>query len=140
MWEFLRSIGLAGVGDTVKPFIDSTGLKEAYDFDIKWTPAQLLAQAGRDGISIFDAVDKQLGLKFALETAPRPVLIVDSVNETPTPNPPDLAKRMPPLPPPQFDVAVIKPAKPDEMISHAVRGDQEDWPGHHDWSSPPQYL
>jgi len=125
--EFLRSIGLASVGDTVKPFTDSTGLKEAYDFDIKWTPAQLLAQAGPDGISIFDAVDKQLGLKFALETAPRPVLIVDSVNETPTPNPPDLAKRMPPLPPPQFDVAVIKPAMPDERISHALRGDQEDW-------------
>ena len=125
--EFLHSIGLASVGDTVKPFADSTGLEGPFDFDIEWTPAQLLAIAGSQGISIFDAVDKQLGLKFALETAPRPVLIVDSVNETPAPNPPDLAKRMPPLPPPQFDVAVIKPAQPDEMISHAVRGDQEDW-------------
>ncbi len=125
--DFLHSIGLATVGDTVKPFADSTGLKEAYDFDFKWTPAQLLAQAGADGVSIFNAIDKQLGLKLALETAPRPVLIVDSVNETPTPNPPDLAQRMPPLPPPQFDVATIKPAGPDEMISHANRGDQEEW-------------
>ncbi len=125
--QFLHEVGLATVGDTVKPFIDSTGLDGAYDFDFKWTPAQLLARAGPSGVSIYDAVDKQLGLKLALETAPRPVLIVDSANETPTPNPADLAKRLPPLPPPQFDVATIKPAKPDEMISHALRGDQEDW-------------
>jgi uncharacterized protein (TIGR03435 family) len=124
---FLRMIGDAAVGDTVKPVIDFTGLKGAYDFDLKWTPAQLLARAGSEGISIFDAVDKEMGIKLALVTAPRPVLIVDSVKETPTPNPPDLAKSMPPLPPLQFEVAVIKPAKPDENISHAVRGDQEDW-------------
>jgi uncharacterized protein (TIGR03435 family) len=125
--EYLRTIGLATVGDTAKPFIDSTGLEGAFDFDLKWTPAQLLARAGPDGVSIYDAVDKQLGLKLALETAPRPVLIVDSVNEAPTPNPPDLAKRMPPLPPRQFEVATIKPAKPDEQIKSAFRGDEEDW-------------
>jgi uncharacterized protein (TIGR03435 family) len=83
--QFLRMIGNATVGDTVKPVIDSTGLKGAYDFDLKWTPPQLLARAGSEGISIFDAVDKELGLKLALVTAPQPVLIVESVNEVPTP-------------------------------------------------------
>jgi uncharacterized protein (TIGR03435 family) len=69
-------------------------------------------------------VDKELGLKLALETAPRPVLIVDSVNESPTPNPPDLDKRMPPLLPPQIEVATIKPSKPDESQMFRIHGDQ----------------
>jgi uncharacterized protein (TIGR03435 family) len=34
---------------------------------------------------------------------------------------------MPALPTPQFEVAVIKPSKPDERISHTFRGNQEDW-------------
>ena len=69
-------------------------------------------------------MDKELGLKLTLETAPRPVLIIDSANETPTPNLPDLAKRMPPLPPPQIEVATIKPAKPDESQMFRIKGDQ----------------
>ena len=48
------------------PVVDSTGLKGAYDFDLNWTGRQWLVRAGTDGISIFDAVDKQLGLKLAL--------------------------------------------------------------------------
>jgi uncharacterized protein (TIGR03435 family) len=39
-------------------------------------------------------------------------MIVDSVNEKPSPNPPDLDKIMPPLPPREFEVATIKPSKP----------------------------
>jgi uncharacterized protein (TIGR03435 family) len=104
--------------------VDSTGLKGTYDFNLKWTPQGLLARAGTDGISIFDAVDKQLGLELALETAPRPVLLVDSVDETPTPNLPDIAKRMPPPPPPQIEVATIKPSKPNERPMFMIKGDQ----------------
>jgi hypothetical protein len=85
-------------------------LKGSWDFDIKWTPKMLLEKSGRDGISIFDAVDQQLGLKLERQTAPRPVLIVDSVNQKPTPNQPDLEKILPSPPPPRFDVATIKPA------------------------------
>lgn len=125
--ELLHMAGNATVGDTSTPVVNSTGLTGAYDFDLKWTPRQLLSRAGPDGISIFDALDKQLGLKLTLETAPRPVLIVDSVNESPTPNVPDLAKRMPPLPPPQFEVAVVKRSKPDEKIGFSVDGDEIDW-------------
>ena len=116
-----------GPAPYVKPVIDSTGLKGAYDFEFKLTPQVLLAFAGPDGITVFDALDKQLGLKLALGTEPEPALIVDSVNEMPTPNASDLAVRMPPLPPLQFDVAVIKPSQPDERISHTIRGDHEEW-------------
>lgn len=104
------------------PVVDQTGLKGSWDFDIKWTPKQLLQKAGPDGISIFDAVDKELGLKLDRQTAPRPVLIVDNVNQKPTPNSPDLEKILPALPPPQFDVAVIKPGKPDSQLRGRIRG------------------
>ena len=111
-------------GYLTQPVVDSTGLNGAYDFDIKWTGRGQLARAGADGISIFDAVDKEMGLKLTLQTAPRPVLIVDSENETPTPNPPDLEKLLPSLPPAQFDVAAINPSKPDERGNFDVHGDQ----------------
>jgi len=87
-------------------------------------PRQALQRAGADGISIFDAVDKELGLKLERQTAPRPVLIVDSVNQKPTANPPDLEKRPPSPPPPQFDVAVIKPSKPGEQFAAEIDGGQ----------------
>ena len=89
-------------------------------------PRNLLQKAGADGISIFDAVDKELGLKLDLETAPRPVLIVDSVNQEPTANVPGLEKILPTPPPPQFDVAVIKPSKSDEESRGKITGGQID--------------
>jgi uncharacterized protein (TIGR03435 family) len=97
-----------------QPMVDRTGLKGTYDFDLHWTAMSRLQSAGADGISVFDAVEKQLGLKITLGTAPGPVFLVDSVNETPTPNAPDLARIMPPAPPAQFEVATVKPSAPDE--------------------------
>jgi uncharacterized protein (TIGR03435 family) len=114
MEKFAGDVHMMAGGYLSNPVVDSTGLKGAYDFDLKWTGRGMLERAGSEGISIFDAVDKELGLKLTLETAPRPVLIVDSVNEKPTPNAPDLATIMPPLPPVQFEVATIKPSAPDE--------------------------
>jgi uncharacterized protein (TIGR03435 family) len=107
------------------PVVDSTGLKGSWDFDIKWTPP-IRQNEGPAGISIFDAVDKQLGLKLERQTAPRPVLIVDSVNEKPTPNAPGLEKILPPPAAPQFDVAVITPSKPDARMRFRVNGGQMD--------------
>ena len=126
MEEFARNVHQWAGAYLTDPVVDSTGLKGSWDFDIKWTPKALLQKAGPDGISIFDAVDQQLGLKLERQTAPRPVLIVDSVNQKPTPNRPDLEKILPSLPPPQFDVAVIKPAKPGADFRGNVEGGQID--------------
>ena len=93
--------------------LDKTGLEGKWDFTIKWTPPGLLARAGADGISIFDAVDKQLGLKLERGKVPQPVIFVDSVNEAPTPNVADISKFLPPPPALEFDVAVIKATNPD---------------------------
>ena len=116
-------------GYLTNPVVDSTGLKGAWDFDIKWTGRGQLSKAGADGISIFDAVDKQLGLKLDLQTAPRPVLIVDSVNQKPIPNRPDLEKVLPTPPPAQFEVATIKPSKPDVELRGRVTESQVDLQG-----------
>ena len=43
---------------------------------------------GAHGISIFDAVDKQLGLKLELKDVPMPALVIESVNRKPTANGP----------------------------------------------------
>jgi uncharacterized protein (TIGR03435 family) len=124
METFAKDLHEWAGGYLTNPVVDSTGLKGAWDFDIKWTGRGQLSKAGADGISIFDAVDKQLGLKLDLQTAPRPVLIVDSVNQKPTPNRPDLEKVFPTPPPAQFEVATIKPSKPDTESRGGINGDQ----------------
>lgn len=46
------------------------------------------------------------------------------MNQKPTANPPDLEKKLPSPPPPQFDVAVIKPSKPDAKFNGGISGGQ----------------
>jgi uncharacterized protein (TIGR03435 family) len=101
------------------PVVDQTGLQGAWDFEFSFTPRPLLAQAGPDGISLFDALDKQLGLKLELKDMPTSALVVDSVDRKPTPNSPDVAKVLPPPPPPEFEVATIKPTSPDQKGQNA---------------------
>jgi len=105
-----------------KPVVNSTGLEGAWDFDIKWSDRGQLDQQGADGISIFDAVAKQLGLKLALDTTPRPVVTVETAQRQPTPNAADIAKILPPPPIPQFEVATIKPAKPGSQPNGGIHG------------------
>jgi uncharacterized protein (TIGR03435 family) len=93
--------------------IDSTGLKGTWDFELRWSPRPLLAQAGADGISFFNAIDQQLGLKLVQQPVPTPVLVVDSVNQKPTDNPSGVAQSLPAPPPAEFDVADIKLSPPD---------------------------
>ncbi len=94
--------------------VDETNLAGAWDFTIKWTARNQLEKQGADGISIFAAVEKQLGLKLELKTAPRPVFQVASVDETPAPNAANIAEALPEPPAAPFEVTVIKPSAPDE--------------------------
>ncbi len=113
MEVFVQNLrGMAGAYLT-STVVDSTGLKGSWDVDIKWTSRAQLSQAGADGITIFDAVDKQLGLKLESQKAPAKVIVVDSVNEKPTDNPAGVTEKLPPPPPAEFEVADIRPSKPD---------------------------
>lgn len=109
-----------------KPVVDVTGVKDPFDLEIRFTFAGGLAMAGADGVSFFDALQNQAGLKLALETSPRNVMIVNSVDRTPTPNVAGIEKLLPPLPSPHFEVATVKPSKPDERGQGTVRGGQMD--------------
>jgi uncharacterized protein (TIGR03435 family) len=87
--------------------IDKTELKGTWNFDLKWS-RNLAPQAGADEIG------KQLGLKLESQPIPTPVLVVSSVNKTPTANGPGVAEALPVNPEPTaFDVASIKPTDPD---------------------------
>lgn len=76
------------------PIVDATGLEGGWNFLMGWTPkgAFQAAQApnpssetGTDagGMSVFEAVDKELGLKLVKQTRSIPVIIVDHVAEKP---------------------------------------------------------
>jgi uncharacterized protein (TIGR03435 family) len=91
--------------------VDETKLEGTWDFNLEWTARALLPAKGDDGISIFDAVNKQLGLDLKVQDVPEPSLVIDSVNRKPTANASDIATKLA-LSPARFEVADIKPADP----------------------------
>jgi uncharacterized protein (TIGR03435 family) len=87
------------------PVTDSTGLEGGYDFALTFSPiapAQLAtmlaarppdaagaANAAADpigGVSIFEAVEKQLGLKLVEQKRPVSVLVIDHIDQQPADN------------------------------------------------------
>jgi uncharacterized protein (TIGR03435 family) len=94
---------------------DQTELKGAWNFDIRYSPRLpmiLSTPAGSETVTLFEAIDKQLGLKLELTKVPMPVIAVDSVNEKPTDNLPGVTEKMP-VAPTEFEVADIKPSDPN---------------------------
>jgi uncharacterized protein (TIGR03435 family) len=92
--------------------VDATKLEGSWDVELEWTPRAALAARGADGISLFDAVQKQLGLKLELQNIPMPALAVERVNRKPTPNPDGIAAKLS-LAGARFEAASVKPANPD---------------------------
>jgi len=70
--------------------VNATGIDGAWDFAINFSPAgavQNNASADPNGaISIFDAIDRQLGLKLAIQKRPMPVLVIDHIERKPADN------------------------------------------------------
>ena len=131
-----QGVSMAKLADTVagaptanqifnnKPVVDMTELKGTYDFTFRFTPkVPPNFKVTGEPISITDAMEKQLGLKLELSTAPMPVIAVDSANETPSANSPDVAKAFPPVPT-EFDAAEIKPSdsKRDNVMPEIKNG------------------
>ncbi len=103
---------------------DSTGLEGKWDFELEFTPIGLIGDKGRDGITLFDAVSKQLGLALELKDVPAPALVIESVNRNPTPNDPAVNTDLR-LTTARFEVASIKPINPRERIAIGNRGGSE---------------
>jgi hypothetical protein len=102
---------------------DSTGLQGQWDFELEFTPIGIVGDKGRDGITLYDAVSKQLGLTLELKDVPVQALAIERVNRNPSANAPavktDLA-----LTTARFEVASIKPLKPGERIMGNVGGSE----------------
>jgi len=113
--RLLRNIAGAYV---TQPITDATGIKGFWEFELRFTPRAFVPNAGADAITLFDAVDQQLGLKLEQQKMSTSVLIVDSVNQKPTDNPSGSAQNLPAPPPGEFDVAEVKLSPPDarEML------------------------
>jgi uncharacterized protein (TIGR03435 family) len=82
------------------PMVDLSGLKGSYDFEFTWSPPARFANSGRGlptggeitaavptgGVTLYDAIDKQLGLKLAVQKRAMPVVVIDHVDRTPADN------------------------------------------------------
>jgi uncharacterized protein (TIGR03435 family) len=98
--ERLRNMAPGYLGD--HPVVDLTGLKGSYDFTLSFAWITRFTPAGRGGgdssggvaaasdpnggITVFEAVDKYLGLKLAAQKYPMPVIVIDHLERTPTEN------------------------------------------------------
>ena len=97
--------------------VDQTGLSGEWDFDFRFSQKSP-ASAGAVGIAgehitIFDAINTQLGLRLEAAQIPTPVLVVDRVNRTPGDNPPGVAAILLPPPPAAFEVAALRLSDPE---------------------------
>ncbi len=91
---------MAGLADRLRdvapayldhPVVDLTGLKGSFNFSLAWTGRGTLrsmdAQAGAvEGLTVFEAVDRQLGLELVARKRAMPVIAIDHVERTPTEN------------------------------------------------------
>jgi uncharacterized protein (TIGR03435 family) len=114
--EGMRSMPSAAVYFDSAAVVDQTGLKGAWDFSFQYTPKPALGAApGADSevITVFDAIDKQLGLKLEAAKIPTSVIVVDSVNRKPTDNSPGVSAILPPPPPAEFEAATLRLSDPN---------------------------
>jgi uncharacterized protein (TIGR03435 family) len=99
MAQFAGQIQTLAPGYIKTPVVDATGIEGAYDLTLSYSgsgkllggglPAGGDAVAASDpsgGLSLFDALTKELGLKLEKVKRPIPVLVIDHVEEKPTEN------------------------------------------------------
>src|SRR5262245_45954767 len=122
-----RNMTMAAFADGMRglpgaqPYFDSgrvvnqTGLSGEWDFDFRFSlkPLGAVPAVVGDQVTIFDAIDKQLGLKLEAARIPTPVVVVDSVNRKPSDNPPGVSAILPPPPPASFEVAALRLSDPN---------------------------
>jgi uncharacterized protein (TIGR03435 family) len=82
IWDLIY--GLSSDPDVDRPIVDKTGLTGRYDMQLKWTP-NASQEATDPGLSIFTALEEQLGLKLVASKGPVDVIVVDHV-ERPSDN------------------------------------------------------
>jgi uncharacterized protein (TIGR03435 family) len=77
-----------------RPVVDATNLRGGWNFRVDWTPLTgglngIGAPADQEfdtGTTIFKTMEKNLGLKLDKQDLPMPIIVIDSVDRTPTDN------------------------------------------------------
>jgi uncharacterized protein (TIGR03435 family) len=68
-----------------RPVLDRRKLTGTYDFELQWTPTLGTDTPANDAVSVFTAVQEQLGRKLESGTAPLEVAIIERI-ERPSEN------------------------------------------------------
>ncbi len=92
MAQFCEKLQTVAVGYLDHPLVDLSGLTGSYDFNISWAPVGQTVRrpapsaAGGEGpvdpnaeLTVFEAVERQLGLKLALRKQPMPAIVIDHI-------------------------------------------------------------
>jgi uncharacterized protein (TIGR03435 family) len=81
--------------------LDATGIEGGWDFTLTFTAAMMIASRGGEvqpaagvpsasvptgGLTLFEAVEKQLGLKLEKQKRTLPVIVIDHLEQKPTEN------------------------------------------------------
>jgi uncharacterized protein (TIGR03435 family) len=94
------------------PTVDRTSVTGSFDFRLEWKGRGQLTGPS-DSMSLFNVIEKQLGVKVEQQSVPMPVVNVASVDRTPTPNAPDVTDKLGKAPT-EFEVVNIHLSRPDE--------------------------
>jgi uncharacterized protein (TIGR03435 family) len=73
-----RALQLFAPGYANREVIDATGLEGTYDFKISWVGVAVVDQGG---MTIPEALDKLLGLKWEERKQPMPVVVIDHIEK-----------------------------------------------------------
>jgi uncharacterized protein (TIGR03435 family) len=77
MAELAKRLPSLAPGYIDRPVVDLTGISGAYDFKLQWVGRGQIDAGG--GLSIFDAITKQLGLKLEQRKVALPSVVIDHV-------------------------------------------------------------
>ena len=118
--QFLNTSALPYTNGT--PVVDETELKGAWDFEYRTSMRGLRPMAeDAPAVTIFEALDKQLGLKLAATKIPLAVNVVESVSEKPTDNLPGVVASLTVKHAKEFEVASIRPHDPAVRFGRGSR-------------------
>jgi len=96
MAQLAQSLPLMVPGYVQMPVVDQTAIEGLYDFKLNFTPAGRMERSETGaadsaapvgmGLSFFDALQSQVGLKLEGKKVPMPVIVVDHIERTPPEN------------------------------------------------------
>jgi uncharacterized protein (TIGR03435 family) len=88
MDQFAARVRSMGPSYVDHPVINATGIEGSYDFLLSFTPNNAVTFSDREGgsaptgaMTIFEALDHQLGMKLELQKHPLPTMVIDHVEK-----------------------------------------------------------